>query len=99
MWTVRSSPRSMRMICGDSFGTCCGFRYRFAHGRRLLRYQPTSIGVLGSGSLIGTRTTFQKQWVSIHRTEVQEALIAITGKNFGFDADAWHRWRQQPPQP
>jgi len=93
--TVRVSRPAYLGGIRSSFGS----RYRIAHGRRLLRYQPTSIGVLGSGSLIGTHTTFQKQWVSIHRTEVQEALIAITGKNFGFDADAWQRWRRQQPQP
>ncbi|MFQ5410893.1 MAG: HEAT repeat domain-containing protein, partial [Phycisphaerae bacterium] len=93
--TVRVSRPAYLGGVRSSFGG----RYRIAHGRRLLRYQPTSIGVLGSGSLIGTHTSFQKQWVSIHRTEVQEALIAITGKNFGFDAVAWQRWRQPQPQP
>ncbi|MFQ5490602.1 MAG: HEAT repeat domain-containing protein [Phycisphaerae bacterium] len=34
------------------------------------------------------------------RTEVQEALIAITGQNYGFDTDAWKIWlRQNPPLP
>lgn len=33
-----------------------------------------------------------------HRSEVQEALISITGANFGFDAAAWSEWlRQNPP--
>jgi HEAT repeat protein len=35
------------------------------------------------------------------RTEVQEALIAITGQNYGFDADAWRVWwreNQAPPE-
>jgi len=34
------------------------------------------------------------------RTEVQEALIAITGQNYGFDQDAWRAWlRENPPLP
>ncbi|MFQ5411784.1 MAG: HEAT repeat domain-containing protein [Phycisphaerae bacterium] len=71
---------------------------RIAHGRRLLRYQPTSIGVLGSGAPIGTHTTYQKRRVRVPRTEVQEALIAITGKNFGFDKAAWLEWRRHPAE-
>lgn len=38
----------------------------------------------------------------IYRTEVQDALTAITGQNFGFDVDAWKRWQKQnawPPAP
>jgi len=35
-----------------------------------------------------------------HRSEVQEALIAITGENFGFDVRAWKDWlRRHPPIP
>ncbi len=35
-----------------------------------------------------------------HRSEVQEALIAITGENFGFDTAAWRDWlRRHPPIP
>ena len=34
------------------------------------------------------------------RTEVQEALIAITDQNYGFDTEAWKIWlRQNPPLP
>ncbi len=72
---------------------------RIAHGRQLLRYRPASIGVLGTGTMVGTYSFYQKQVVSIHRTEVQEALIAITGQNFGFDGSAWRQWwRENAPQ-
>ena len=30
--------------------------------------------------------------VTVYRTAVQEALIAITGENHGFDSDAWLDW-------
>ncbi|MDD4890926.1 MAG: HEAT repeat domain-containing protein, partial [Phycisphaerae bacterium] len=36
--------------------------------------------------------TYKNVTVTVYRTEVQEALIAITGENFGFDADAWSAW-------
>lgn len=72
---------------------------RYHSGTRLLRYQPTTIGCLGPGTLIGTIQTVETQTVMVHRTEVQEALIAITGQNFGFDASAWRNWLagQNPP--
>jgi hypothetical protein len=35
---------------------------------------------------------YEYQVISIHRTEVQEALIEITGQNLGFDAGAWLKW-------
>ncbi len=62
---------------------------------RLRYYRPTSIGVFGPGSMVGTATRYEDRPVSVYRTEVQEALIAITGQNFGFDADAWLAWWQQ----
>ena len=41
--------------------------------------------------------TFQQiAWlVDVYRTEVQEALISITGRNFGFDRNAWMEWWQE----
>lgn len=55
-------------------------------------YIPRYCAVLGPGTLVGTQWTTEYQLVSVYRTEVQEALIAITGKNFGFDANAWKQW-------
>ena len=68
------------------------------HGRGLLRYQPGSIGVLGSYGLVGTFSDVEIQTVANHRTEVQDALIAITGENFGFDRAAWRAWLDRAPQ-
>lgn len=63
------------------------------HRWRRVRYVPRTIGVLDwGGSMIGTESYYEMQTVSVHRTEVQEALIAITGQNFGFDEDAWLVW-------
>lgn len=68
------------------------------HRRALLRYHPGSIGVLGSYWLVGTVSDVEIQTVANHRTEVQDALIAITGKNFGFDQTAWRAWLDRAPQ-
>jgi hypothetical protein len=68
-------------------------------GNRFLLYVPNGIGVLGPNTMIGTETGYEVHTVSVYRTEVQEALIAITGQNFGFDAQAWLKWwRTQPTQ-
>jgi len=61
-------------------------------GGRSARYRPKSIGVLGDEVFMGTEDRTTVRTVDVHRTEVQEALIAITGRNFGFDRDAWLRW-------
>lgn len=76
---------------GDIYGTFGGYT-RIVHGRQVIRYDPRAIGVLGPGSWVGTETYYQREMVSVYRTEVQEALIAITGKNFGFDRQKWINW-------
>jgi len=60
-----------------------------------LFYYPPSISVFGAGSVIGSSWYTEIDKMAIYRTEVQEALIAITGKNFGFDMAAWNRWWEQ----
>jgi len=55
-------------------------------------YRPDRIGVVDPEVMMGTETTTELHTVSIYRTEVQEALIAITGENHGFDGDAWLKW-------
>jgi len=68
-------------------------RHRWHHRWRRIRYAPQTIGVLDwGGSMIGTDSYYEMQTVSVYRTEVQEALIAITGQNFGFDEDDWLIW-------
>ena len=37
----------------------------------------------------------QTQDVTMYRTEVLEALVAITGVNHGFDAAKWRRWYEE----
>jgi len=65
---------------------------RCRHRDRTFVYVPNTIGVLGPDSLIGTESYYEMQTVAVYRTEVQEALIAITGQNFGFDGQAWQTW-------
>ncbi len=85
-----SRPVYFGRIQGTFGGGC-----RHVCGGHLRYYRPTSIGVLGPGSMVGTATGYEDRPVSVYRTEVQEALIAITGQNFGFDADAWLLWGLQ----
>ncbi len=85
---------SRAVSIGDIYGTFSGYS-RYVHGRRVIRYHPGDIGVLGPGTLVGTHTYYQQAMVSVYRTEVQEALIAITGENFGFDRRKWIDWWDQ----
>jgi len=87
----RSVEVTRAVFFGGIYSNFCGYA-RIVHRRGLLRYHPGSIGVLGSYGLVGTYSDVEIQTVANHRTEVQEALIAITGENFGFDRDAWHAW-------
>jgi hypothetical protein len=41
---------------------------------------------------MGTICFSQYSTIDVYRTEVQEALIAITGENLGFDRGAWLEW-------
>lgn len=82
---------SRAVYLGDIYGTFGG-RARIVHGGNLVGYSPGTIGVLGPGSWVGTATYYEQTMVSVYRTEVQEALIAITGENFGFDRRKWIDW-------
>jgi hypothetical protein len=77
-----------------AFGGGC----RYVQGRRLVYYRPIGIGVMGPGTIVGTATRYESVPVSVNRTEVQEALIAITGQNFGFDETAWQQWWRRQGQ-
>jgi hypothetical protein len=86
-----------RPVMLDTVWGCFARSARYQHGNRTFRYRPNRIGVLAPNTLIGTEGSYEEQTVSVYRTEVQEALIAITGQNFGFDRDAWMTWwRAQP---
>jgi hypothetical protein len=43
----------------------------------------------------GTDSEYELKEVTVFRTEVLEALKKITGKNFGFERDAWRRWYEE----
>ncbi|MEP0845601.1 MAG: HEAT repeat domain-containing protein [Phycisphaerae bacterium] len=58
-----------------------------------VRYRP-SIGVAFNPGAFAA-TTLEERDVTVFRTEVLEALRAITGKDFGFDAEAWRRWYEE----
>ncbi len=64
----------------------------YPSGAEILIYRPPYVGVLGPGALMGTIDRYEMATVSVHRTEVQDALIAITGQNLGFDRAAWWAW-------
>lgn len=59
-----------------------------------VRYVPT-IGLGAAGAFIGGESEMRMQDVTVFRTEVQQALVAITGENFGFEEAAWRRWYQE----
>ncbi len=82
-----SRPTFLRVIY-TTYGCCC----RYPHGRRYVIYNPEGIGVMTDGTMVGTRSRFEMRTVSVCRTEVQEALIAMTGQNFGFDREKWRLW-------
>lgn len=69
----------------------------FAADGRNGAYRPQIVSVLGSGAIVGTTWVDEVQDVKQYRTDVQEALIAITGENFGFDGDAWMKWAREHP--
>ena len=45
--------------------------------------------------IVGTTPGSEVREVTVYRTEVMEALKAITGENFGFDSDEWRRWYEE----
>jgi hypothetical protein len=73
-----------------------GYRAKVARG--VAQVEPI-IGVIGSGSAISRAPVTVRLTQTVYRTEVQEALIAITGQNFGFDHDKWLQWLTQNPPP
>lgn len=59
-----------------------------------VKYRPV-IGVGTASVFVRLETVMQKRDVTVFRTDVQQALVAITGENFGFEADEWRRWYQE----
>ena len=95
----RRPVRVSRPIFFGSIHSNFGGYDRIIHGHDLLRYRPNTIGVLGSYGIVGTVDGVEMQTVANHRTEVQDALIAITGRNFGFDQAAWSAWWRGQKEP
>jgi hypothetical protein len=56
------------------------------------------IGVLAAGHPFHPTWTRRHRTLTIYRTEVLEALAAITGQRLGFDVEAWRRWVRLNPQ-
>ena len=82
---------SQPVFLDSVYGTFGCARPYFYRGSTLF-YQPQYIGVIGPAYPMGMIDYFEDQLVTVHRTEVQEALISITGQNFGFDDEAGRRW-------
>lgn len=71
-----------------------GIRYKLAPG--VAQAEPI-IGTIHQGTAISRQPVRIRTDVTVYRTEVQEALIKITGQNFGFDQEAWRLWLAQNP--
>lgn len=89
--TVQPVRVCLPVFLDDIYDTWGGWS-QYRCGSRVLWHQPQYIGVIGPTYPMGEVFYTEYQVVSIHRTEVQEALIAITGKNLGFDEAAWKAW-------
>jgi hypothetical protein len=64
-----------------------------------VNYQAAVIGIPAiAGNFLFPPTLVLTRDVTVFRSEVRQALVAITGKDFGFDRAAWRRWyeEQQP---
>jgi hypothetical protein len=67
-----------------------GFRAKVAPG--VAQIEPI-VNTVSSGVALGFEDEGPiVEYKTVHRTEVQEALIAITGVNHGFDAERWRDW-------
>jgi HEAT repeats len=62
--------------------------------QRRVRHVPR-IGIAAAGNFAGISNERRMQDVTVFRTEVLDALVAITGVNHGFDEAAWRRWYQE----
>ena len=76
----------------DRITKCFGSEKKVQIGDQEVIYRP-EIGVLGPKSPIASVKSRESK--SVYRTEVQEALIAITGVNHGFDEEKWMIWHLQ----
>ncbi|MFO0838784.1 MAG: HEAT repeat domain-containing protein [Phycisphaerae bacterium] len=52
-------------------------------------------GLESGNPILPNDSRFEARVVTVYRSEVLDALAAITGQNFGFDEPAWRRWLQE----
>lgn len=70
-----------------------GFRAKVAPG--VAQIEPI-VSTVSSGVALGMEDEGPIiEYKTVHRTEVQEALIALTGVNHGFDGQLWREWWEQ----
>lgn len=83
----RQYPKVFNTPTQVSLGQTTQIRYVAALG----------LPVIGTGFWF-PRTAYRPRSVIVYRTEVRDALVRITGEDFGFDHAAWRRWyeEQQP---
>ncbi len=68
-------------------------------GRQGVTY-PSALAIAALDRLSARKGGTGRAKPGTRRTAVQEALIAITGENHGFDAQVWRAWlRRNPPLP
>jgi len=72
-------------------------RCRRSIGSTWVWVQPTVVVTTPAGAILSPGATPPRRLrqVTVHRTEVLEALRRITGQDFGFDRDAWARWYEE----
>lgn len=77
-----------------------GLALRFPDAASDVPLPPAGADVLSPASLVGTGWDAHTPPPTVYRTEVHEALVQLTGRNFGFDLHAWRRWvRLQATRP
>jgi hypothetical protein len=89
----RVKPRVTRQALFDAFQTAYGQPVTVKAGGRTGTHHP-KIAVVARDTAIQPRYPGQPivQRRPEFRTTIQEALIELTGQNFGFDAKAWMQW-------
>ena len=66
----------------------------YSHGSTLLSHRP-AIGIDPARAVVLVDSEYAVRNVTVLRSEVREALRNITGKDFGFEEEAWRRWYEE----
>jgi len=88
--TVEVPVRSYLAGVSQAFSTPTRVRF----GSSTVVHSP-ALGAYPPGYGVFVSTALERRTVTVMRTEVLEALAAITGENFGFDGAAWRRWYEE----